>query len=52
MDAVTEATREAVTEHHAKGNPVYFTDDEGNICEQLPNRPPRKLSDAEIAALL
>ena len=33
MDAVKQAVSDAVEEHLSAGNPVYFTDDEGDICE-------------------
>jgi hypothetical protein len=51
MDAVKEATSQAVAEHLAAGNPVYITDDDGDICVLLPGHSPRKLSQSEIDAL-
>ncbi len=52
MSAIGEATSRAVAEHLAAGHPVYITDDDGDICEVLLGRPPRKLSQAEIDSLL
>jgi hypothetical protein len=52
MSAITEATSQAAAEHLAAGHPVYITDDDGDICEVLLGRPPRKLSQAEIDSLL
>jgi hypothetical protein len=51
-DAVKQAISEAVEEHLGAGNPVYFTDDEGDICELYPNRKIRKLSTQEVEQIL
>jgi hypothetical protein len=48
MDAVKQAVSEAVEEHLSAGNPVYFTDDEGDICELSPDRKIRKLTREEV----
>jgi hypothetical protein len=52
MDAVKQATSAAVEEHLRAGNPVYFTDDEGDICELSPDRKIRKLSAEEVDQLI
>jgi hypothetical protein len=52
MDAVKQATSEAVEDHLRAGNPVYFTDDEGDICEMSPDRMIRKLTREEIDQLI
>ena len=51
-DAVKQAISEAVEEHLRAGNPVYFTDDEGDICEMSPDRKIRKLSCAEVEQII
>lgn len=50
--SVKQAISEAVEEHLRIGNPVYFTDDEGNICEMSPDRKVRKLSRAEVEQII
>jgi hypothetical protein len=52
MDAVKQATSAAVEEHLRAGNSVYFTDDEGDICELSPDRKIRKLSAEEVDQLI
>jgi hypothetical protein len=52
MDAVKQAVSEAVEEHLSAGNPVYFTDDEGDICELSPDRKIRKLSAEEVEQII
>lgn len=52
MDAAKQATSDAVEAHLSAGNPVYFTDDEGNICEFTPDRKVRKLTQTELDQLL
>jgi hypothetical protein len=51
-DAVKQAISEAVEEHLRAGNPVYFTDDEGDICELSPDRKIRKLSAEEVEQII
>jgi hypothetical protein len=48
VDAVKQGTSEAVEAHLRAGNPVYFTDDEGDICELSPDRKIRKLTREEL----
>lgn len=52
MDAVKRATSAAVEEHLRAGSPVYFTDDEGDICEMLSDRKIRKLSAEEVEQII
>lgn len=52
MDAVKQATSEAVEEHLKAGNPVYLTDDEGGIYEMSPDRTVRKLTREEVDQLI
>jgi hypothetical protein len=52
LDAVKQAVSEAVEEHLSAGNPVYFTDDEGDICELSPDRKIRKLIREEVDQLI
>jgi hypothetical protein len=52
MDAVKQATSEAVEDHLRAGNPVYFTDDEGDTCEMSPDRMIRKLTHAEVEQII
>jgi hypothetical protein len=52
MDAAKQATSDAVEAHLSVGNPVYFTDDDGNICEFTPDRRVRKLTQTELDQLL
>jgi hypothetical protein len=52
MDAVKQAVSEAVEEHLRAGNPAYFTDDEGDICELSPDRKIRKLSAEEVEQII
>jgi hypothetical protein len=52
MDAVKQAVSEAVEDHLSAGNPVYFTDDEGDICELSPDRKIRKLSAEEVEQII
>jgi hypothetical protein len=52
MDAANQAISEAVEAHLKAGNPVYFTDDEGNICEVSPDRKIRKLTSEEVDQLI
>jgi len=52
MDAVKQATSAAVEEHLRAGNPVYFTDDEGDTCELSPDRKIRKLSTQEVEQII
>jgi hypothetical protein len=51
-DAIKQAVSEAVEEHLGAGKPVYFTDDEGDICELSPNRQIRKLSAEEVDQII
>ncbi len=50
--AIREAIAEAVAEHQRKGNPVYFADDAGCLYVLMPDGHERRLTDAEIEALL
>jgi hypothetical protein len=50
--AIREAIAEAVAEHQRRGNPVYFTDDAGCFCVTMPDGHERRLTDAEIEALM
>jgi hypothetical protein len=52
MDAAKQAASAAIEAHLSAGNPVYFTDDEGNICEFTPDRRVRKLTRTELDQLL
>ena len=52
MDAANQAISQAVEAHLKTGNPVYFTDDEGNICEVSPDRKIRKLTSEEVDQLI
>ena len=52
MEATKRAVSEAVEEHLRAGDPVYFTDDEGNICELSPDRKTRKLIREEVDQLI
>jgi uncharacterized protein YqkB len=52
MDAAKQAVSEAVEAHLRAGNPVYFTDDEGDICELSPDRKIRKLSAEEVEQII
>jgi hypothetical protein len=52
MDAVKQAVSEAVEDHLSAGNPVYFTHDEGDICELSPDRKIRKLIREEVDQLI
>jgi hypothetical protein len=51
-DAIKRAISEAVEGHLRAGNPVYFTDDEGDICELSPDKKIRKLSAEEIEQII
>jgi catechol-2,3-dioxygenase len=52
MDAAKQATSAAVEAHLSAGNPVYFTDADGNICELTPDRRVRNLTQTELDQLL
>jgi hypothetical protein len=52
MDAGKQAVSEAVEEHLRAGNRVYFTDDEGDICELSPDRKTHKLIREEVDQLI
>jgi hypothetical protein len=47
-----QTVSEATEEHLRAGNPVYFTDDEGDICELSPDRKIRKLSAEEVEQII
>ena len=52
MDAANQAISEAVEAHLKAGILLYFTDDEGNICEVSPDRKIRKLTSEEVNQLI
>ena len=52
MDAVNQAISEAVEAHLKAGNPVYCTDNEGDICRLSPDRKIRKLSREEVEQII
>lgn len=52
MDAANQAISEAIEAHLKAGHPVYFTDDEGDICELSPDRKIRKLTREEVDQLI
>jgi hypothetical protein len=51
-DAIKQTVSEAVEEHLGAGNPIYFTDDEWEICEMSPDRKVRKLARAEVEQII
>jgi hypothetical protein len=51
-DAIKQAVSEAVEEHLRAGNPAYFTDGGGNICELSPDTKTRKLTREEVDQLI
>jgi hypothetical protein len=50
-DAIKQAISDAVEEHLKAGNPVYFTNDDGDIYELSPDRNVRKLTPEELKLL-
>ena len=49
---IKQTISEAVEEHLRAGNPVYFTNDEGDTCELSLDRKIRKLTREEVDQLI